>query len=246
MELYIYAFTETGRTLADKIQKNLPGASVFLYRKKEDLHLLEQIWSKSGLRGVLFVGAVGIAVRLIAPLVKNKLTDPAVLVMDERALHVIPILSGHYGGANELALQLAKITGAEPVITTATDIQGRFAVDVFARKNGLAIFPKEHIKVISGAILRGEPVGFTTEIPVQGQVPEGLRYYKRFGTTDDSGKKPDEACGIYLGESQESPYACTLQLLPRNLIAGLPPGKKRYRTGGIFDKRLRNPGDDTQ
>ena len=77
--------------------------------------------------------------RSIAPCVRDKLTDPAVLVVDEKGQYVVPILSGHVGGANGLARQLAADLQALPVITTATDIQGLFAVDVFAVKNRLIL-----------------------------------------------------------------------------------------------------------
>ena len=74
---------------------------------------------------------------------QDKLTDSPVLVMDEKGKHIIPLLSGHIGGANELACRLAEATGAEPVVTTATDVNHIFAVDGFALKTGMAsgIFP---------------------------------------------------------------------------------------------------------
>lgn len=83
---------------------------------------------------ILFIGACGIAVRSIAPYVKSKKTDPAVLCMDEQGKFVISLLSGHIGGANELTEEVAAVTGAVPVITTATDVNHKFAVDVFAVK----------------------------------------------------------------------------------------------------------------
>lgn len=95
-------------------------------------------WDKAG--EILFIGAAGIAVRLIAPCLQDKMKDPAVVVMDEKGTFAIPILSGHVGGANELALLLAEETGSLPVLTTATDVQGKFAVDVFAKKQSL-LFP---------------------------------------------------------------------------------------------------------
>lgn len=83
---------------------------------------------------MIFISSVGIAVREIAPHLKSKATDPAVLVLDELGRFVIPVLSGHIGGANVLAEKLAQKLGATPVITTATDINGRFSVDAWAAK----------------------------------------------------------------------------------------------------------------
>ena len=108
---------------------------------------------------LLFIGAVGIAVRAIAPLLRSKTVDPAVVVMDELGRHVIPILSGHIGGANELALEIARRTGAQPVITTATDINGVPAIDVWAKKHDCAIENPQAIKAVSSAVLSGGQVG---------------------------------------------------------------------------------------
>ncbi len=108
---------------------------------------------------LLYIGACGIAVRAIAPHVKDKTTDPAVLVMDEQGLHIIPILSGHIGGANALAGELALKTGATPVITTATDLRGVPAVDSWAVENDCAIENPYAIKSVSSAALAEKQVG---------------------------------------------------------------------------------------
>ena len=107
---------------------------------------------------ILFVGACGIAVRLIAPFLKDKLSDIPVLVMDEAGQYVIPILSGHAGGANRLARFLAEAVGAVPVITTATDVHETFSVDSFAVDHRLTIENREGIRRVSAKALRGEPI----------------------------------------------------------------------------------------
>lgn len=112
---------------------------------------------------LLFIGACGIAVRAVAPHLKDKLHDSPVLVMDEKGRYVIPLLAGHVGGANEIAVFLAKRMGASPVITTATDINGKFAVDVFAGKNGLFIADKEGIAKVSAKALSGETITISIE-----------------------------------------------------------------------------------
>ncbi len=102
---------------------------------------------------VLFIGAMGIAVRVIAPFVSDKAVDSPVLAADEAGRFVIPVLSGHLGGANELAEQIAEGIGAFAVITTATDVRAVWSADVFARRNGLHIVNKAGIAEISSRLL---------------------------------------------------------------------------------------------
>lgn len=142
-------------------------------------------------RSLLFIGACGIAVRAIAPFLTDKLNDVPVLVMDEQGCFVIPVLAGHVGGANELALSLAERMGSTPVITTATDLNHCFAVDLFARRNALHIVNKDGIAKVSSRILAGEEVTMAVEeghlqegeagstggrkVPREGNVLEGIR-----------------------------------------------------------------------
>ena len=108
---------------------------------------------------LVFVGACGIAVRAIAPHITDKMTDPAVVVVDEAGRFVIPILSGHVGGANELARKIAAFLHAVPVITTATDVNGLPAVDEWSVKNDCAIENPGAVKDVSSRVLEGLPVG---------------------------------------------------------------------------------------
>ena len=120
---------------------------------------------------IVFVGAAGIAVRAAAPYLAGKAYDPAVVVIDEQGRFVIPLLSGHLGGANELAGRLAEGLGATAVITTATDGRAVFAVDSWAKSHECVVFDPENIKYISGALLRGDTVGLRSAFPVDGLLP---------------------------------------------------------------------------
>ena len=112
---------------------------------------------------LIFIGACGIAVRAIAPWIMDKLHDSPVLVVDEMGKYVIPLLSGHVGGANELAVRLAGALGAVPVITTATDLHDSFAVDIFAKRNDLRICNREGIAKVSAKVLAGEEITMSVQ-----------------------------------------------------------------------------------
>lgn len=120
--------------------------------------MMEEIFK--GYDRLLFIMATGIVVRMIAPYVVHKSSDPAVVVMDEGAHHAISLLSGHLGGANEWTAEIAQIAGADPVITTATDVNGLPAPDVLARKLGLAVDDFTDLRHVNAAIVAGEPVRY--------------------------------------------------------------------------------------
>ena len=121
---------------------------------------------------IIFIGACGIAVRSIAPFVSSKKTDPAVVVIDEQGKFAISLLSGHIGGANELTEEISNLLHATPVITTATDINNKFAVDVFAKTNGCYISDMTMAKEISAALVNGNSVGFASDFPWVGEIPK--------------------------------------------------------------------------
>ena len=112
---------------------------------------------------IVFFAAAGIAVRSIAPCLNHKSVAPAVLVMDETGSFCISLLSGHMGGANELTQKLADWSGAVPVITTATDREGKFSLDDYARKHELVVTDWKLAKELSAAVLEGERIGLFVE-----------------------------------------------------------------------------------
>lgn len=164
---------------------------------------------------ICFIGASGIAVRSIAPFVRDKTKDPAVVVMDEKGIFAISLLSGHLGGANDLAGVLANLTGAIPVITTATDVNGRFAVDVFAKKNRLYIDNMTYAKEISADVLDEKPVGFYSDFPVLDQIPEEI-----IPVTKEQVFKGTAGIAVTLHE-EIMPFKHTLHLIPRVLTVGI-------------------------
>jgi precorrin-4 C11-methyltransferase len=105
---------------------------------------------------VIFVSAAGIAVRSIAPYVNNKVSDAAVVVVNDNLDYVIPILSGHIGGANLLAETIASGTGAEAAVTTASDSAGIMSVDMYAQENGFAIEDMQAAKIAASELLKGK------------------------------------------------------------------------------------------
>ena len=164
------AGTALGRELCVKLKKNgydCQGYAPGKYAGENVLPLPEDrselIGGQWGRAAFLFIGAAGIAVRWIVPWVKDKYTDSPVLVMDEKGQYVVPILSGHVGGAAALADEIAGLAGGTAVHTTATDVQGKFAVDVFARKHSLAITDRRAAKAVSAAVLDGEKIALYIE-----------------------------------------------------------------------------------
>lgn len=153
----IISFTDKGKILEAKIAESLPEYEFLTRKEGESLQDFVPRFFDEG-SPLVFVGAAGIAVRAIVPLVKDKLKDPPVIVIDEAGCHVIPLLSGHYGGANELAEEIGKAVGAVPVITTATDINQAFSADVFAREKGLEIVNREGIAKVATKAMEGKPI----------------------------------------------------------------------------------------
>ncbi len=226
MKTALISFTENGRILSRKI-----GGDRFCFVKHSDPYA--QTFSDingltAGLfndyEALVFICAAGIAVRAVAPYIRSKLTDPAVVVIDDNGKFVISLLSGHLGGANALARQIAAILDAVPVITTATDSHGLFSPDMFAKTNGLVICDMQAAKLIASAVVNGEKVGFCSGYPYSG-LPAEL-------SESESG-----SIGICVsGNADEKPFDVTLNLVPANIIIGI--GCKRGTTSDTITKHI--------
>lgn len=242
MKLSIICFSMTGFVTAKKLKTELEkkGYDILLASKSKylDESIKESVaeWSESHFArddGMIFVGACGIAVRSIAPYVASKKSDPAVLVIDECGKFVISLLSGHLGGANDLAALCSRILDAQPVITTATDLHSRFAVDVFAKKNHCEICNMKAAKEVSAALLAGENVGFYSEFPYKGKLPYGITVCDSFGKKKiTENKNMADVCqdqdldipqiGIAVTIHKNcAPFASTVQVIPKILTIGM-------------------------
>ena len=172
MKTYCLSFTDKGRELAGRLEDEF---GAYADRCNEPLGLRE--WTEKAFREadtVVFVGACGIAVRAIAPYIVSKVTDPAVIVIDECGKFVISLLSGHLGGANDMARRIASFLGSVPVITTATDRNDAFAVDEWSKRQNACVLEPYKIKDVSSKILDGKDIRVKTSFEIGGEIPEHL------------------------------------------------------------------------
>ncbi len=203
---------------------------------------------------LIFIGAAGIAVRGIAPWVADKKTDPAVLVIDEQGNFVISLLSGHIGGANEMTSRVAGFLGAVPVITTGTDVNHTFAVDVFAAKNQLQIADMQLAKEIAASLIDKKKVAFCSEFPVEGQIPQVLLERKNIsGAVAAEGvlrkpeadsasaetTEPEFGISVTIHRQDCAPgslFCRTLRLIPQNVHLGI--GCRRDTSCEVIEEKV--------
>lgn len=225
MKISLVSFTKKGAMICSALMEGLgeSGHQATGFSKYEGKGLLQLEEKLSDFTrkafadksAIVFIGAAGIAVRAIAPFIAAKDKDPAVIVVDEKGEYVIPILSGHLGGANELARQMAEMIKGKAVITTATDLNEAFAVDVWASRNNLHIENVENIKYISAAVLNGEQIGLCCDYPLDGELPGMMTRAK-------------SAVGIHVLNRDEiwadksgKPFPKTLLLRPKVYFVGI-------------------------
>lgn len=225
LKLAVIYFTKSGEQTAKKLFE-LADTRFFVYDKQTGGGLKDFVKSAfSDMDGIVFISAAGIAVRLIAPYIKAKNIDPAVLVIDDLGQYVIPILSGHLGGANELAAVISKKIGATEIITTSTDIHKQFAVDIWSKEHGCVIANIDAIKSVSAAILRGEEVSFHSDFEVTGELPNRLTNIQSHevgvAVSLDEGKKP---------------YKITLNVIPKIITLGV--GCKKNTASNLFEDTI--------
>lgn len=213
MSVYITAFTAQGIALAQRIATAHDGVLMVPKRLGEKLGLpcydgLDGWTATHFVQGntLVFVGACGIAVRAIAPYVQDKFTDPAVVVVDELGQVVIPLLSGHVGGGNAMAVAMAQTLNAVAAVGTATDLQGKIAIDIWAKTQGYTLSDRTLAKAVSARVLEGESIALHSQFPMETPLPEGMHW-------------GGEGIPVHITASTQ-PVEC-LRLIPQVLCVGI-------------------------
>jgi cobalt-precorrin 5A hydrolase len=234
MNLAIIAITRNGARLGARLQKMAVDADLFVSEKfvmeagstsrpfaGELREMVRENWRKY--QGFVFVMATGIVVRVIAPFLQAKDKDPAVVVVDEAGRFAISLLSGHLGGANELARDVAELLGGQAVITTATDVNELPTFDLMAKEEGWVIDDLGRVKSLNALLLAGEEIAV---VDPSGRVATcfagrgRLSLHTNFVAALQSG-----AAGfVFVTNRQLPPQAQTGNLLvlrPKNLVLGI-------------------------
>lgn len=208
MKLYIISFTSRGKQLATKLSDQLSHHQVTLFQGEGQEKITLKQFSQRGFaeaEGLIFISPTGIAVRAIAPELQQRLKDPAVVVVDDEGKFVISLLSGHWGGANQLTQEVASGLGGTPVVTTAMDRYNVFAVDIYAREHGFTLVNSTRIKEISGKLLKKEKIKVFSSFPIR-QLAEGLEISEDY----------NEAEMVF----DTKPHPSALTLIPQDYVLG--------------------------
>ena len=228
----VWAITPKGAQLAEAIARKMPQAGLFVTAELasdfERTHRFTRLkdavcrhfWLFSA---HIFIMSTGIVVRMIAPLIRNKTEDPAVLVADESGKYVISLLSGHIGGANALTLKVAELIRADPVITTATDVNRLPAVDVLAKEKNLYIENYSAIKTVSMALISGAPICLHDPYSFLSDNFKAVTVLP-FPENKSAGKESlqkDMHAGVYIDDIVVEVPDNTLVLRPATLVAGI-------------------------
>ncbi len=241
MSISIISVTKKGNEISKYIADELADDSISRYSFYKNCdndseafndinELTRKLFAQS--RVIIFVCACGIAVRAISKYIASKQTDPAVLVVDDNGKYVIPILSGHIGGANSISEYIAVKIGAKAIVTTATDIGRAFSPDSFAVANELIIDDLKIAKEMASAILNGEIIGLDTDYNCV-NIPSEISI--------------DKKCriGLYIGDNQDyNPFEITLKLIPKNIVVGI--GCKKGTSCQLIDEAIKNVVSDNE
>jgi cobalt-precorrin 5A hydrolase len=242
--LAIYALTLVGARLGRALAGQL-GGDLFVPDKLAEefggrgfaslLPLVGDTWPRYGRH--VFVAAAGIVVRAVAPHLRSKDRDPAVVVVDQRGRFAVSLVSGHLGGANALAREVAALTSGQAVVTTATDVEGVPALDDLARERGLAVADTAAIKPVNVALLAGDSVQICDPEGWLGLAQAGPEWAGRLETVPDLAAWRPGRPGVVVSWREVAPQPEMLVLHPPCLCVGV--GCRRGAAAGEIASALR-------
>ena len=241
--LAIVTLTKSGAQLGSQLKKKIPSAHLFVPRKlgikgvriKSYAQPLHDLFGElvNDYSKFICIMATGIVVRTITPFLTHKSVDPAVVVLDEKGRFVISLVSGHLGGANELAEQVAFLTGGESVVTTATDVHSMPAIDLLAKRLDCSSLNFNMLKSCNYALLHGDKVGIYPDT-IKPCLPDGGKQKITFYKTITRLFASDCAYKILISNKQAmvatSEKDKILLLTPRNLVVGIGCNRTTSRT----------------
>lgn len=219
-DMAIWALTPGGLAIAGTLSRHMGHCSLFLSQTIEDGSGIQFAKLPDAVsdhfhrfRSHVFIMSAGIVVRVIAPHIRHKTEDPAVVVVDDSGRFAISLLSGHLGGANELAQTVARLIGGIPVITTATDVNGLPSIDMIAKRQNLVIENPEAIKMVNMAFIKNQKIWIRDKYGfLHGLIPD-------FFINDSEGNDP--AAAVVVDDRISQHNENTLFLRPRILSAGI-------------------------
>jgi cobalt-precorrin 5A hydrolase len=198
----VLAITKNGIKIGENLKKLFPDWSIFAPSKLSNENT-EIVWYSEPTtdkivelfknnNALICLFSLGAVIRLISPHLKDKKTDPAVIVIDDKANFVISVLSGHIGGANELTEEIAEKLGALPVITTAADVNKTIAVDLVGREFNWKIDDDSTVTKISAHMVNEEPIGILQEAGEKNwykNLPKNVSIYEKMDDLKKSNSK---------------------------------------------------------
>ncbi len=236
-DIAIVAITKNGVALGRRLGRLLPGSHLHLPEKfasEQEINeypfqtvvkeVINDVFGRY--RYLVLIMAVGIAVRLVAPRLGNKDEDPGVVALDDKGTFTVSLLSGHVGGANGLARKIASLTGARPVITTASEVGGTIAIDLLGKEFGWQIEDDGNATRVSAAVVNGEPVGIYQEAGETnwwtGPLPDNISI---FGSIEALNESDCQAVLIItdriLGNERQALPGGTIVYRPKSLVVGI-------------------------
>ncbi len=232
MNIAIVAITARGAALARRLGREAGSGEIWLperlrsddgcrYFGEPVTALLPRLFAV--VDGLVCIMATGIVVRTLAPHLRGKEVDPAVVVLDEAGQFAISLLSGHLGGANDLARELAELTGGRAVITTATDVNGLPAWDDVARRLGYGVEPLAHVKTLNRLLLEGRPIHLVDRLGLVAGAFAAVAAVRICATFAEA-LQPGAAGAVLVSNRylpQLANSANLLALRPKNLIVGI-------------------------